>query len=166
MMRLRVRPLVLVAVVAAAVGWLADVLITRAGGPTPVLPLSSLLTVLLLVAITLGLGLHVLRWRQGRANRMINPLLAARTLVLAQATAYTGAVLGGWHVGVVLEQLSLIALRSDQSMLWSAVAQIAGGAVMIGVGVLVEYFCRIPPEDGESTTSSKDGPQPNEGEYA
>ncbi|OMH32410.1 DUF3180 domain-containing protein [Tersicoccus sp. Bi-70] len=160
---LRVRTLLVVAVVAAVLGWLADVLITRAGGPTPVLPLSSLLTVLLLVAITVGLGLQVLRWRQGRAKRMINPLLAARTLVLAQATAYTGAVLGGWHVGVLVEQLGLLALRSDQSVLWFAVAQVAGGAVMVGVGVLVEHFCRIPPEDGQD---SGGGPQPNEGEYA
>ncbi|GGC93639.1 hypothetical protein GCM10011512_20810 [Tersicoccus solisilvae] len=160
---LRLRPLVVAAVVAAVIGWIADVLITRTGGPTPVLPLSSLLTVLLLVGITLGLGVHVLRWRQGRARRMINPLLAARTLVLAQATAYTGAVIGGWHVGVVVEQLGLVALRSDQSVLWFAVAQIAGGAVMVGVGVLVEHFCRIPPEDGDG---SGEGPQPSEGEYA
>ncbi|MEH0109615.1 DUF3180 domain-containing protein [Tersicoccus sp. MR15.9] len=163
MIGLRARTLVVVAVASAVIGWLADVLITRAGGPTPVLPLSSLLTVLLLVAITLGLGLQVLRWRQGKAKRMINPLLAARTLVLAQATAYTGAVLGGWHVGVVLEQLSLIALRSDQSVLWFAIAQIVGGAVMITVGIVVEHFCRIPPEDGEN---SGKGPHPSEGEYA
>ncbi|OMH25442.1 hypothetical protein BKD30_05975 [Tersicoccus phoenicis] len=163
MIGLRVRPLLVVAVVAAMIGWLVDVLVTRAGGPTPVLPLSSLFTVLLLVAITLGLGLHVLRWRQGKSRRMINPLLAARALVLAQATAYTGAVLGGWHVGVVIEQLGLLALRSDQSLLWFAVAQVAGGAVMVGTGVLVEYFCRIPPEDGEN---SGEGPQRSKGEYA
>ena len=81
---------------------------------------------------------------------MLDPILAAWTLVLAQACAYAGTVLLGWHAGIFLDQLRLWSLRSDQGITWLALAMAGGGLVMIVVGLLVERFCRIPPEDGEA----------------
>ena len=89
------------------------------------------------------------RWRNGSKKKMLNPFLAAWTLVLAQSCAYTGSVLLGWHAGIFLDQLRLWNLRSDQTSAWQALAMAGGGLVMIVVGLLVERFCRIPPEDGE-----------------
>ena len=34
----------------------------------------------------------MLRWRNGKKNKELNPILAARTLVLAQACAYAGSL--------------------------------------------------------------------------
>ena len=80
---------------------------------------------------------------------MLNPILAARTLVLAQACAYAGTVLLGWHAGIFVDQLRIWSLRSDQDITWLALAMAGGGLVMIVVGLLVERFCKIPPEDGD-----------------
>ena len=88
-----IRPLWLavIAVIAAAAGWSATVLTNRFSLPTPALPYSALVTLGLVIVIVLVLGLRVRRWRDGKRDRELNPILAARTLVLAQASAYAGA---------------------------------------------------------------------------
>ena len=78
-------------------GWFATMPAGRYGLATPVLPLTGLVTMGVIVALTLVLGIRVLRWRNGKKKKILNPILAAWTLVLAQACAYTGTVLLGWH---------------------------------------------------------------------
>lgn len=164
-------PLLLLAIGAAVgvLGWLASLLTTRYSLNTPVLPLTGLVTMGVIVILTLVLGIRVLRWRNGKKKTMLNPILAAWTLVLAQACAYTGTVLLGWHAGIFIDQLRLWNLRSDQSISWQAAAMAGGGLAMVVVGLAVERFCRIPPEDGEADTAQ--GPQEKrkpqaDGEYA
>lgn len=165
------RPLLLaiIAVVLAATGWLATVLTTRYSMATPVLPPSALVTMGVIAVLTLIMGIRVLRWRNGKKKGMLNPILAARTLVLAQACAYAGTVLLGWHVGIAIEQLRLWSFRSDQGILWLALIMGGGGVVMTIVGFIVERFCRIPPEDldgGPGVGDSRRGESKGEGEYA
>lgn len=164
-------PLVLfiIGLAVGVLGWLAALLTTRYSLNTPVLPLNGLITMGVIVVLTLVLGVRVLRWRNGNKTKMLNPILAAWTLVLAQACAYTGSVLLGWHAGIFTDQLRLWNLRSDQTLAWQAVAMASGGLVMIVVGLVVERFCRIPPEDGEgeSTPGLQEKRKPkSEGEYA
>lgn len=169
--------LLLIGVVLAVAGWSATVVTNRYSMATPVLPATALATMGVIVAITLILGIQVLRWRNSlkdssKKKRALDPLLAARTLVLAQACAYAGTVLLGWHVGIFLDQLRVWSLRSDQGITWLALAMAGGGLAMIVVGLVVERFCRIPPEDGD--TKGVDGKPgravrgeaAGEGEYA
>lgn len=165
------RPLLLgiIVVLLAAVGWLASVLTTRYSMATPVLPPSGLVTMGFIAVLTMVMGVRVLRWRNGKKKKMLNPILAAWTLVLAQACAYTGTVLLGWHVGIVIEQLRLWSFRSDQGILWLALIMGGGGLIMTIVGLVVERFCRIPPEDlegGSGVRDSRRGEAKGEGEYA
>ncbi|PYH01322.1 DUF3180 domain-containing protein [Arthrobacter stackebrandtii] len=152
-----IRPawLVAVAVVTAAVGWLVTELTSRASMALPVLPLSSLITMGLIVVVCLILGLKVRRWRDGNRNKHLDPLLAARTVVLAQACAYAGAVLFGWHAGIMLDQLPTVAMRADLAVIWQIVALLAGGLVMVAVGVMVERFCKLPPEDNDPAAKTR-----------
>jgi hypothetical protein len=164
-------PLLLLGIGAAVgvLGWAAALLTTRYSLNTPVLPLTGLVTMGVIVAVTLVLGIRVLRWRNGKKKKMLNPILAAWTLVLAQACAYTGAVLLGWHAGIFIDQLRLWNLRSDQSITWQALSMAGGGLAMMVVGLAVERFCRIPPEDGDGDTAPglQDKRKPKtEGEYA
>lgn len=148
-----IRPawLVTVAVVLAAAGWLATELASGASKALPVLPLSSLITMGLIVVVCLILGFKVRRWRDGNRDKVLDPLMAARTVVLAQACAYAGAVLFGWHAGILLDQLPTISMRVDLGIIWQIVALLAGGLVMVAVGIMVERFCKLPPEDSEPT---------------
>ncbi|MGN5734148.1 DUF3180 domain-containing protein [Arthrobacter psychrochitiniphilus] len=162
-----IRPawLVGVAIVLAAVSWVGTELTSRASLALPVLPLSSLITMALISIVCLILGLKVRRWRDGKREKALDPLLAARTVILAQACAYAGAVLFGWHAGILINQLPTIAMRSDLSIIWVMVAHLAGGLVMVAIGVMVERFCKVPPEDNETgpITRSKRDAQGEEG---
>lgn len=146
-----IRPAWLVAVTAvlAFLGWIATELTSRASLALPVLPLSSLATMGLIVVVCLILGFKVRKWRDGNRDKILDPLMAARTVVLAQACAYAGAVLLGWHVGILLDQLSTIFLREDLGVIWQVLALMGGGILMLVVGIVVERFCKIPPEDSE-----------------
>ena len=168
--------LLLIGLILAVAGWAATVLTNRYSLATPVLPVTALATMGVIVAITLILGIRVLRWRNSnrdssKKKTVLDPILAARTLVLAQACAYAGTVLLGWHVGILLDQLRVWTMRSDQGITWLALAQAGGGLVMIVVGLLVERFCKIPPEDTDTPGEGQRGRSPRgeaagEGEYA
>lgn len=169
--------LLLIGFILAVAGWSATVVTSRYSMATPVLPATALATMGVIVAITLILGIRVLRWRNSlkdstKKKTVLDPLLAARTLVLAQACAYAGTVLLGWHVGIFLDQLRIWSLRSDQGITWLALAMAGGGLVMIVVGLLVERFCKIPPEDGDTkgidgkSGRAVPGEAAGEGEYA
>lgn len=163
MSTLRFRWLALVGLAAGLAGWLVNWFATRNGYGTPALPLTSLVTTAVIIAITLVFGRRVLRWRNGRRDRPLDPILATRTLVLAQACAYAGAVSLGWHAGILVDQVALMSVRSTVAPLWGSVALMAGGIVMIMVGLVVEDFCRLPSDDDDGKGSH--GGE-SEGEYA
>ena len=158
---LRLRRLALVGLLAGIAGWLVNWLATSNGYGTPALPLTSLATTALILGITLFFGRRVLRWRNGRRDRILDPLLATRTLVLAQACAYAGALSFGWHAGIFVDQLMLLPVRASTGPVWGSVALVAGGILLVMVGLVVENFCRLPPED-----DGPGGPGTSEGEYA
>lgn len=162
--------LLVIGVSVAVFGWLAALIAARYSLDTPVLPLTALVTMGVIVAATLILGIRVLRWRNGKKKKLLNPILAAWTLVLAQACAYTGTVLLGWHAGIFFDHLRLWNVRSGQSITWETLAMAGGGLAMVVVGLLVERFCRIPPEDGDAEgtpgVQGKRGKPKAEGEYA
>lgn len=153
-----IRPawLIVVTVVLAVAGWVGTSLTSRASLALPILPLSSLITMGLIVVVCWILGIKVRRWRDGKREKQLDPLLAARTLVLAQACAYAGAVLFGWHVGILLDQLPTISMRADLGIIWRMVAMMAGAVCMVVTGVVVERFCKLPPEDTDLGATPKD----------
>ncbi|WP_394940546.1 DUF3180 domain-containing protein [Psychromicrobium sp. YIM B11713] len=151
---LKLRWLVIIALVTTVVGWLATVLTNRLSLPAPALPYTALITLALVILVVLILGLRVRSWRNGHRERSLNPLQAARTLILAQASAYTGAVILGWHLGVLIDALAATFYGASLGVLGLPAALAAGSLLMIGVGMLVERFCRIPPEDGADASGS------------
>jgi len=158
--------LAILALVFCGIGWAVNLWANRNGYPVPVLHLSSLLTMLFIVVFILVLGIRVLRWRNGKRDRPLDPILAARTLVLAQATAYAGSLLFGWHTGIFVDQLTLLDVRSSQQPTLDALAMMGGGVVMITVGLIVERFCKLPPEDMNGAASKDASKADGEGEYA
>lgn len=147
---LTVRALLMCAAAAGAVGWSANRLSTGAGGVLLILPWVSLAPVGAVAVAVLVLGLRVKRYQEGTDPERFDPLVAARTAAGAQAAAWAGAVLGGWHAAVAVEQLALVPVRSDQGPLWASLAHAAAGAVLVVVGWIVEGFCKLPPDDPDA----------------
>ena len=165
MRTIRYRWLATIAVVTAVLGWLGNLLAGRGGLPVPVLHLSSLATMAAIAVFTLVLGLKVRRWRNGNRDKELNPVLAARTLVLAQACAYAGSLIFGWHSGIMVDQLMLLLYRPGLGALPAVLAMMGGGLVMVVIGLVVERFCKLPPEDTEAAQDNGTEAQ-GEGEYA
>jgi hypothetical protein len=162
---IRYRALATIAVVTAALGWLGNQVTERNGLPVPFLHLSSLVTMAAIAVFTLVLGLKVRRWRNGKRDKELNPVLAARTLVLAQACAYAGSLIFGWHAGILVEQLVLLLYRPGLGALPSVLAMMGGGLIMVVIGLVVERFCKLPPEDTDVAKNNGTEAQ-GEGEYA
>ena len=146
----RARLALLVALLVALVSGLAWKLYSRSGGLVPRPPLLAIVLLALMAAFVLGWAWPVRRYLRGLARRPIDPLRAARVVVLVQAAALTGAAATGWYAGqlaVVLGGLDLQANR--ERVLPLAVAALA--AVLLAVAGLVgQRWCRIEPprEDG------------------
>lgn len=147
---LTVRGLLLCAAAAGALGWTANRLSTAAGGPLLILPWVSLAGLAAVAAGLLVLGLRVRRHQEGAHPERFDPLIAARTAAAAQAAAWAGAGLAGWHAAVAVDQLALVAVRSDQGPLWASLVQAGAGLVLAVVGWVVEGFCKLPPDDPDA----------------
>ena len=78
--------------------------------------------------------------------RAVEPLMVARLAVLAQASAYVGAVCGGlWggvlaHVGPAAGRLA--AARSDAA---TAVIGVVCAAALVAAALWLESVCKVPP---------------------
>lgn len=138
----------LLAAAAAVLGWLVSLAAPALGLPAPVMDLTGLVTVAAVGALCLALGLRVRRDRERPLAGRMDPIAAARTLVLGQASGLTGAALAGWHLGAGASAPAVL----DAGLL------VVGGAALLAAGVVVERWCRIPPgEDGEDAGPGQDG---------
>ncbi|GEO92607.1 MULTISPECIES: DUF3180 family protein [Kocuria] len=154
---LTVPALLMCAAAAGAVGWSANRVSTGAGGPLLVLPWASLAACAAVAVVLLVLGLRVRRYQEGRRPERFEPVVAARTAAGAQAVAWAGAVLAGWHATIALEQLTLVGLRSEQGPLWASLAHTGAGLVLVVVGWVVEGFCKLPPDDPDAEEAAEYG---------
>jgi predicted outer membrane lipoprotein len=154
---LRRRDLLVVAVGLALGTWL---IVRSSYGMLP--PMDWWLPVPLgVLALAEGLGARTLfarlaaerdrRPRPGRATpaaaaRPVEPMLVARLAVLAQASAYVGAVFAGCWAGLLLHTVPaldrLTAARSDTV---TGALGVVLAAALVGAALWLEHVCRVPP---------------------
>ncbi|MDT0275868.1 DUF3180 domain-containing protein [Blastococcus goldschmidtiae] len=85
-----------------------------------------------------------------RAARLVEPLLVARVAVLAQASAYVGAVFAGVWGGVLAHVGPLAGRVQDaRSDTVTAVIGVVCSLALVAAALWLESVCRIPPEEQE-----------------
>lgn len=176
MSRLRPVWLLLISAGAVVLGVVAAAAMAGAGYGAPVLPRSALITLIGVGAVILTLGIVVRRdmarleaaarrerERQARRDageeeprtpkpvRRISPLFAVRVVAAAQASAYAGSIIFGWHGGILLHLAPQVGLGTANAQ--TAVFMALGGLGWVVVGFVVEHLCRLPPDDGAGETS-------------
>ncbi|WP_454050898.1 DUF3180 domain-containing protein [Cellulomonas sp. Marseille-Q8402] len=157
MQRTRVRTLVLVLVAAAALGWLVVRLLASRGVVLPAVPWAMVAVLVLIAAVVLAMGWSVRQYLRGK-HPTLDPMRAARTAVLAKASCYTGALLAGWYAAQVLDVLGDLGIEAQRDRAVAAGLAVLGAVVLAVVGLVVEWFCRVPPpEDPEKAA----GPAPD-----
>lgn len=133
-----------------------DTLATR-GMVLPVTGWLTTVVLLVLGAVLLIQGLPLRRWMLENEERREKPALtprrhhldlptAYRTVLLARASAYTGAIVGGIFIGHAL--YLVISGTGDLvgAVLPTAAAALAGCALGV-LGVIVEGWGKLPPDD-------------------
>ena len=162
----RRRDLVVLALGLAVASWL---LVRAFYGSLPPLdwwlpvPLGVLAVVEAFGARTLGARLRALRdARTGKRPtakspstapvRPVEPLLVARLAVLAQASAYVGAIFVGVWAGVLAYVAPSVGqLQVAGSDTVTAVFGVVCSAALVVAGLWLESVCRVPPEDHDPT---------------
>ena len=145
----RTKPLLLVILaVASAVVALLLQLALGASGLSKLVPQVTLSVTLVLIAvIVVALALPVRRATRSTEKRHVDPFYATRVVLIAKASAVTGALLGGGGVGVLVELLGRPV--SAVGTVWSAVAMLVAAALVLAAGLVAESWCAVPPEDDE-----------------
>lgn len=122
-------------------------------GRLPAVPVLVAVALWAMAVVCVVLGRRVAGSREdhgiGMDSSQLDPLTAARYLVLGQASAWTGAILGGGYAGIasfVLPKASeLVAARDD---LPSVLGAALGGVALAAAGLYLERACQtpMPPE--------------------
>ena len=155
-------PLVAIAAIALAVGWVLVDLVERMAG--------RILGVPWLAAVGLWvLALGVLGWaalsrgrlgsapRSGPAavgtgasgDRRMPPLVAARTAALAMAASRTGALIGGFYLGIALGLIGVRDTPTGSASMTAALASVLACAVLVGAALWLETMCRLRDGDAD-----------------
>jgi ABC-type Fe3+-siderophore transport system permease subunit len=136
--------LVLLALAAAAAGWLfLDTVERRGADPLPV-PWTAPVGMVVLAAIVLVAAREVRRWVLGKRTQQLNPLTAARIAVLSTASSYVGAVLSGWYAAQALVILPALVGGRRERFTLAVVATLAALALAVA-GLIGQRWCRRPP---------------------
>lgn len=124
------------------------------------LPVTGWFTALVLVvlgAVLLAQGIPLRRWMLENEERREHPTMAPRRhqmdlptafriVLLARASAYTGAILGGTFTGHTLYLVVTGTGDLVGAVMPTAAAAVAGIALAV-LGVIVEGWGKLPPED-------------------
>ncbi|MFC4556212.1 DUF3180 family protein [Georgenia faecalis] len=149
MPRTRWQHLVVTAVVAGLLSYaVLSMLLMRGLSPIPV-PGTMWAGLAVVAVAVLLLGRSVRRFTERKPTRM-DALRAARVAVLAKASSAAGAALAGYFAAHVLAALANLGAPMLTTHAWWAGAAGLASLALVVVGLVVESWCRIPPDDDEA----------------
>src|SRR4051812_7565497 len=140
----RWQTLLLLAAGVAVGTWIVLRTMASRGALPPNIPWLVVVVELGIAAVVFVLGWHVRQYLQGKRPNL-DALRAARTVVLAKASCYTGALLAGWYGGNVLPPLTRADEAGHGGRGGSAAPAGGGGAVPAVVGLVGGRVCPVPP---------------------
>lgn len=146
---IRLQTIALVAAIAGVVSFGIFALLSRNGSLVPRPPILAGILVVVMGGLILWLARPVRHYLQGRARSSLDPLRAARTVVLAQAGALTGAAVAGWYAGQLVVVLTGLELVANQARILPLTLTIAAALGLAAAGLVAQRWCRIEPPDDE-----------------
>lgn len=148
------RSLAATAVVAGVVAWALTAAAERSGSAPVHVPWTTAGVAVVMSALVLWFAYPVKQYLAGDRPGL-DPIRAARTVVFAQAAAYTGALLTGAFGGYALVMAADWAHQPRREVAIVAGLSALAGAALAFSGWLAERWCKIGPDDHpeESATS-------------
>ncbi|MER5637428.1 DUF3180 domain-containing protein [Kitasatospora sp. NPDC002227] len=147
---LRLRLLLGIAAVAAVLSW-AGAKLWDSLGQLPGVPaaapivLAVVAVVLLATAISLRARLKAARERRPGA-KAVDPLGAARAVVLAQASALVSAVATGIYAGAGVHLLGLLDIAARKSQAITSGFAVLAGSAAVAAALWLQHVCKLPED--------------------
>lgn len=145
------------AVIAAVVTVVGLAVLRLVGGSVPTPGWGGVVLLLFMAAGVYAAALPVKKMLERRVVPPGSALRAARSLVLAQAAALTGAGLVGWYAAQALAVLPDADVDSQRAKLWLLVGHVAAALLLVVSGLLAQRICRVQPPDGGAPGASAGG---------
>lgn len=144
----RVRLLIVLAVIAAVLGYAVVTVIAGQSGRVIQVPWLAAATMwVLALALLLWAVLSRPRLQRRPGSKPMHPLMAARTAALAIAASRAGSLVAGFYAGVAVASLDHRETPAGMSTLWSSGAAALGALALVVVALWLEYLCRLPLDD-------------------
>jgi hypothetical protein len=154
MKRTKVTTLVLLALIGGIGGGFLETALAAAGRPIVLPPLTLGLALLAIGVMVVVLALPIRRLTRGKAAQPIDPFYSTRVLVLAKASALSGALVAGFGAGVLVYLLSRSVAPGVGSVA-QAVATIVGSVALLAGGLIAEHMCWIPPNSDDDEPGNR-----------
>jgi hypothetical protein len=150
--------LTLLAAVGAATGWLLEILLTASGRPIVIPSISLAVSLLGIAIVVVVLAVPIYRSSRGLRRNRVNPFYALRVVVLAKASSFSGALLGGAAGAIAFYLLGRTVSPGVGSITSSFV--VLGAAIgLLVAGLVAEHLCTIPPDDDDSSSQNPMDPK-------
>lgn len=160
----RIRVLLGLAAIAAALGWGALTLVEgQSGRVIPVPWLASATMWVLALAILIWALLSRPRLQRQPGARPMPPLVAARTAALAMAASRVGALVGGFYLGVAIGAVGRRTSEAGTDTLYASAAAAVGSLAVVAAALWLERLCRLPLDgdgDGSGGSGGSVSPKP------
>ena len=150
----RIRLLVGVALITAAVGWgVVQVVDAWLGRIVPVPWLAAAALWLLAGAVAWWAVTSRPRLQRRPGATPMPPLVAARSAALGMAGSRIGALVMGFYAGIAIGMISSIGTPTGIQTFWAATLASVGSLGLVAASLWLEHLCRIPlgPSDGPPT---------------
>ncbi|MCB5182229.1 DUF3180 domain-containing protein [Streptomyces antimicrobicus] len=161
MKQLRLGVLAGIFVIAGVLSW-AGAQLWNAYGTLPGVPLAAPVVLAAIAAVLLATGLSLRSRLKAQRERRpgakgVEPLMAARAVVFAQASALVAALVSGMYGGtgafLLLAGLTEVPARRDQAV-YAAAAVVAGAAV-VAAALFLEHVCKLPDDDDQGKATAR-----------
>ena len=157
----RVRVLLINAVATVAIAYLVVRLLVGAGLPVPVSGINLILTLPVIGIVDLLLVLPIMRYKKALADYLMGvskqrprrpePFYAVRVLMIAKASSLAGAWFAGWHLGVIIVQLTS---HDFNDSVWRETFGAVGSVLLVVAAIIAERACRLP-DDGDDKSGAE-----------
>ena len=148
-----ISPLIVVAwvLVSGIVGFGYSTFAVNNGLEVPISGITLALSTALIAVILLGLSVPIWKYKRSITKALttskplpVNPFYAVRVLLLSKAAAITGAMLIGWHAGVLVKQFTAPVVVIDATT--PNFTALVAAVLLLIVGFIVEQVCKLPSD--------------------
>jgi hypothetical protein len=121
------------------------------GLEVPISGITLSISTALIAVILLGLSVPIWKYKRSITKALttskplpVNPFYAVRVLLLSKAAAITGAMLIGWHAGVLVKQFTAPVVVIDATT--PNITALIAAVFLLIAGFIVEQICKLPSD--------------------